>query len=42
MAQVGLGTFKITAKYDLNNLFRQDKVTPDYQVGSLTLGWVFP
>ena len=42
MAQVGFGTFKITAKYDLNNLFSQDKVTPDYQVGSLTLGWVFP
>jgi hypothetical protein len=42
MAQVGIGTFKVTAKYDLNYLFVQDKTTPDYQVGSLTLGWVFP
>lgn len=42
MGQIGIGTFKITAKYDLSNLFRQDKATPDYQVGSITLGWVLP
>lgn len=42
LGQVGFGTFKITAKYDLNHLFRTDKTTPDYQIASLTLGWVFP
>ena len=42
LAQIGFGTFKITAKYDLNNLFRTDRTTPDYQIASLTLGWVFP
>jgi hypothetical protein len=42
MGQVGFGTFKITAKYDLNTLFRDDRATPDYQIASLTLGWVFP
>jgi hypothetical protein len=42
LAQIGFGTFKITAKYDLNKLFRTDKTTPDYQIASLTLGWVFP
>ena len=42
MAQAGIGTFKITGKYDLSTLFRTDKNTPDYQIGSITLGWVFP
>ncbi len=42
LGQIGLGTFKITAKYDLNQLFRTDKTTPDYQIASITLGWVFP
>jgi len=42
LAQVGFGTFKITAKYDLNQLFRSDRTTPDYQIASLTFGWVFP
>jgi hypothetical protein len=42
LAQIGFGTFKITGKYDLNTLFRTDRNTPDYQIASLTLGWVFP
>lgn len=42
MAQIGFGTFKITGKFDLDYLFRADRTTPDYQVGSLTFGWVFP
>lgn len=41
-AQIGFGTFKITGKYDLNSLWRQDKNTPDYQIGSITFGFVFP
>jgi hypothetical protein len=39
IAQIGFGSFKITAKYDLNTLFRQDKDTPDYQIGSLGFGF---
>ena len=42
MAQVGFSSFRITAKMDLNNLFDQSKATPDYQIGSVTFGWVFP
>jgi hypothetical protein len=42
MAQVGFSSFRITAKMDLNNLFNQSKATPDYQIGSVTFGWVFP
>lgn len=42
LAQIGIGTFKITGKYDLNTLFKDSKNTPDYQIASLTLGWVFP
>ena len=42
MGQIGFGTFKITGKYDLNTLFRDDRTTPGYQIASLTLGWVFP
>ncbi len=42
LGQIGFGTFKITAKYDMNELFRDDRTTPDYQIASLTLGWVFP
>lgn len=42
LAQIGFGTFKITGKYDLNPLFRTDRNTPDYQIASLTLGWVMP
>jgi hypothetical protein len=42
MAQIGYGSFRLTGKMDLNNLFDQGKATPDYKVGSLTLGWVFP
>lgn len=38
MAQVGWGSVKVTAKYDLNTLFNQSFDTPDYQVGSVTLG----
>ncbi len=39
MAQVGFNSFKITAKYDLNNFFKQD-VGPDYQMASITLGFI--
>ena len=42
MGQIGFGTFKITGKYDLNPLFRDDRATPNYQIASVTLGWVFP
>ena len=42
MAQIGYGSFRLTGKMDLNYLFDQDKATPDYKVGSITLGWVFP
>ena len=42
MAQIGYGSFRLTGKMDLNYLFDQSKATPDYKVGSLTLGWVFP
>ena len=42
MAQIGYGSFRLTAKMDMNHLFDQDKATPDYKVGSLTFGWVLP
>ena len=42
LGQIGFGTFKITGKYDLSTLFRDNRDTPDYQIGSITLGWVFP
>ncbi len=40
MAQVGWDSFKITAKYDLNNFFKEN-AGPDYQMASVTLGFVF-
>ena len=42
MGQFGFSSFKFTAKMDLNNLFDQSKDTPDYQVSSITFGYVFP
>ena len=39
LAQIGFGAFKITGKYDLNPLFRTDKTTPNYQVGSVAIGF---
>jgi hypothetical protein len=42
MAQLGWGSFRITGKLDLNQLWEDDKETPDYQIGGFTLGWVFP
>lgn len=41
MAQVGYGSFKVTARYDLNPLFRSDLNTPDYNIATLTVGFVF-
>ncbi|NVK28124.1 MAG: outer membrane beta-barrel protein [Flavobacteriia bacterium] len=41
MGQIGWGSFRVTAKYDLNNLFQERYDTPDYQAASLTLGFVF-
>lgn len=38
MAQVGWDAFKLTAKYDLNQFFK-DGQGPDYQVASITLGF---
>lgn len=40
MAQVGWDSFKITAKYDLNNFFKEG-AGPDYQMASVTLGFTF-
>lgn len=40
MAQVGWDSFKITAKYDLNNFFKEN-AGPDYQMASVTLGFTF-
>lgn len=41
MGQIGFGEFKITGKYDLTTLFRTNRNTPDYQIASVTIGWVF-
>lgn len=41
MGQVGLGSFKLTARYDLNQLFQENYDTPNYHIASLTLGFVF-
>lgn len=41
MAQIGFNAFKITAKYDLNEVFRSDRVTPDYQIASIAFGFSF-
>lgn len=38
MAQVGWDAFKITAKYDLNSFFKENR-GPDYQIASLTFGF---
>lgn len=40
-AQIGYGAFKLTAKYDLNQLFRIDRETPDYQILSISFGFAF-
>ncbi len=40
MAQVGWDSFKITAKYDLNNFFKEN-AGPEYQMASVTLGFTF-
>ena len=42
MAQAGFGGGRVTVKYDLNTLFQDSKSTPDYQVFSITLGWMVP
>ena len=42
MAQIGYGSFRLTGKMDMSFLFDQSKITPDYKIGTLTLGWVFP
>lgn len=39
VAQVGFGAFKITGKYDVSTLFRQDRITPNYQLGSIAFGF---
>ncbi len=41
MGQIGYGSFHITARYDLSQLFEERFDTPDYQAASLTLGFVF-
>lgn len=41
MGQIGWGSFKVTAKYDLNQLFQSEFNTPNYHVASVTLGLVF-
>lgn len=41
VGQIGFGNFKITGKYDLSTLFRQDKTTPNYQIGSIAFGFAF-
>ena len=38
MAQVGWDSFKITAKYDLNTFFKENR-GPDYQMASITFGF---
>ena len=40
-AQVGIHAFKITGKYDLNTLFRTDRVTPTSQIASVSFGFSF-
>jgi len=39
VAQLGYGAFKITGKYDLSTVFRQDRDTPNYQIGSIAFGF---
>lgn len=39
LAQIGYGAFKITGKYDLSTVFRQDRSTPNYQIGSIAFGF---
>lgn len=42
MAQVGWGNFKLTAKYDLNTFFEQDKdFNKNFQMASVAFGWSF-
>lgn len=40
MAQIGFGQFKITAKYDLNPFFRDNR-GPDYNMASISFGFTF-
>ncbi len=39
MAQVGFGSFKITASYDLNEFFRSSKGPAAYNMANVTLGF---
>ncbi len=39
MAQVGFGSFKITASYDLNEFFRPNKGPGSYNMANVTLGF---
>ncbi len=41
MGQIGYGSFHVTARYDLSQLFEDRFDTPDYQAATLTLGFVF-
>ncbi len=41
MGQIGWGSMKVTAKYDLSALFQDRYDTPNYQTASVTLGFVF-
>lgn len=42
MAQVGWGSFKLTAKYDLSTFFELDKdFNKDFQMASVAFGWSF-
>ncbi|TNE27640.1 MAG: hypothetical protein EP346_11605 [Bacteroidetes bacterium] len=41
MGQIGWGAFKVTARYDMNQLFQDRYETPNYHLASLTLGFVF-
>jgi hypothetical protein len=38
MAQVGVGKFRITAEYDLNNFFRDNR-GPVNNRAAVTIGW---
>lgn len=40
MGQIGYGSFKVTAQYDLNTLFKENK-GPDYQLASVSIGFTF-
>jgi hypothetical protein len=38
MAQVGIGNFRITGEYDLNNFFRENRGAI-YNRAAVTIGW---